>query len=386
MATVAILGAGAGALAAAVELTAAGHTVALWNRSAATLEPLRAAGGVHHEGVLGDGFVPIGRVTTAMAEALDGADVALGCLPSLGHDAVADALLAAGARLPVVLNPGHTCGALHVAARMGAAAPPLAELSTLTYVARKPAGDRVRVTGAAGRVRAACLPGGERALEWACELYPAAIGERDVLATGLANVNLVLHPPAAVLGAAWVEATGGDFRFYADATTPAVARVIAALDGERLAVAAAFGHRLEPLLDEMAAIGTVEAAAVADGDLGAAISGGEANRTIRAPDSLAHRYYREDFGYGLLPFCTLAEIAGVDVPTARALLTLADGFVPGGVIADGLTPDRLGLAGVDREGLLARVRSDGTTSTGATSAASGAGERPAPTTPTGVSR
>ena len=68
-------------------------------------------------------------------------------------------------------------------------------------------------------------------------LYPAAIPEGDVLATSLANVNLVLHTPGAILSAAWVEATGGDFRFYVDAMTPGVVRVIEALDRERRAVA-----------------------------------------------------------------------------------------------------------------------------------------------------
>lgn len=358
---VAILGAGAGGAATAVELTRRGHEVRLWNRSAATLAPFAAAGGVHHEGVLGDGFTPLALVTEDLARALAGADVAMVCLPSLAHDGVAEALAATGATLPVVLNPGHTGGALHVAAKLaelGAAVPPLAELSTLTYVARKPAGDRVRVTGTAGRVRAACLPGGEAALELARELFPAAVPERDVLATGLANVNLVLHPPGAVLSAAWVEHTGGDFRFYADATTPAVARTIAALDAERLAVAAAFGHDLDPLLLEMAAIGTVEPADAEAGDLRAAIAGGEANRSIKAPDSLAHRYYAEDFGYGVLPFCTLARIAGVDVPVAGALLRLAATFCEDDIIARGLTAQRLGIAGLDAGGLLARVRGE----------------------------
>ncbi|HEU4657486.1 MAG TPA: NAD/NADP octopine/nopaline dehydrogenase family protein [Capillimicrobium sp.] len=356
MARVAILGAGAGGAAAAVELTARGHAVALWNRSASTLEPFRAAGGVRHLGVLGDGFTALDRITTDLAAALDDADVALVCMPSLAHDDVADALAAAGADLPVVLNPGHTGGALHLAARMGEATPPLAELSTLTYVARKVGGDTVRVTGAAGRVRAACLPGADAALDWACELYPVAVRERDVLAADLANVNLVLHPPAAVLGAAWVEATGGAFRFYAEATTPAVARVMASLDDERLAVARAYGHALDSLLDEMAAIGTADPAEAAAGDLRAAIAEGEANRAIMAPESLEHRYYREDFGYGLLPFCELAAIAGVEVPTARALLGLADVFVEGGVVAHGLGAERLGLAGLGLDDLLAKVR------------------------------
>src|SRR3954451_14235278 len=274
MASVAILGAGGGGAAAAVELTAAGHDVSLWNRSAATLEPFRLAGGVHHVGVLGDGFAPVACITPHLAEALDGADVALVCLPSLAHDALADALVAARAELPIVLNPGHTGGALHLAARMGAVAPPLAEPSPLTYVVRKTEPDTVRVTCVAGRVRGACLPGGDAALDWACELFPAVRRERDVLATGLGNVNLVLHPPAAVLAAAWVEATGGAFRFYADATTPAVGRVLEALDAERLEVARAFGHTLDPLLAEMAAIGTVDADAAAGGDLRAAIADG----------------------------------------------------------------------------------------------------------------
>lgn len=356
MARVAILGAGAGGAAAAVELTALGHAVALWSRSPVTLQPFQEAGGVRHEGVLGDGFTPVSRISARIDEALEGAEVALVCLPSLAHDTVADELARVRARLPVVLNPGHTGGALHVAARMGELAPPLAEFSTLTYVARKPADGTVRVTAAAGRVRAACLPGGDAALRWACELYPAAQPERDVLATGLANVNLVLHPPAAVLGAAWVEATGGSFRFYADATTPAVARVMAALDGERLAVARALGHELDPLLQEMAAIGTVDPATAATEDLRAAIAGGEANRDILAPDSLAHRYYVEDFGYGVLPFCVLARIGGVEVPTASALLHLADTFMGGGVVTGGLGAERMDLGGCDLDGLLARTR------------------------------
>ena len=80
----------------------------------------------------------------------------------------------------------------------------------------------------------------------------------DVLACDLANVNMVLHAPGAVLAAAWVEATRGDFTFYVQGMTPGVARVMRALDDERRAVARAFGHDLPSLDAEMQAIGTVE--------------------------------------------------------------------------------------------------------------------------------
>lgn len=361
MSVVAVLGGGAGGAAAVAELVSAGHEVRFWSRGARTLAPFAEAGGVLHEGVLGEGLARPAAITAELSVALRGADVAMVCLPALAHEAVAEALTAERVAVPLVLNPGHTGGALHVAAvfaRAGVPPPPLAELSTLTYVARKIAPDRVRVTGRAGRVHAACLPGGDAALAAARALYPQVRPAADVLATGLANVNLVLHPPGAVLSAAWVEATGGAFRFYAEATTPAVARTIAALDGERLAVGVAFGHRLDPLLAEMEAIGTVSRGAADRGDLRAAIADGEANRAIMAPDSLSHRYYAEDFGYGVLPFVELAAIAGVAVPVADALLRLADVFVEGGVRGGALTAARLGIAGLDAPGLLRRVQAD----------------------------
>src|ERR1019366_4116556 len=102
---------------------------------------------------------------------------------------------------------------------------------------------------------------------------------------------MVLHVPGAVLGAAWVEATRGDFTFYVQGMTKGVARVMQALDDERGAVARAFGHELPSVVAEMQAIGTAESSIRDAGDLVAAIASGEANRRIKAPDSLEHRYY-----------------------------------------------------------------------------------------------
>ena len=363
MTAVAVIGAGAGGAAAVAELSLAGHEVRWWNRNPATIAPFREAGGVRYQGVLGEGFARPAAFADELGGALDGADLAMVCLASLAHEVVAGALADAGVSCPVLLNPGHTGGALHVAAvfhERGVEAPPLVELSTLTYVARKPDLASVRITGAAGRVWAACLPGGEDPLELVQTLYRAATPARDVIASSLANVNLVLHAPGAILAAAWVEATGGEFRFYVDAMTPGVARSIEALDRERLAVAAAFGHELPPLVEEMAAIGTVDDAdAVARRDTRAAIAGGEANRLIRAPDSLDHRYYAEDFGYGLVPMLELARIGGVEAPYAAALVEVASVLRGEDLRATGLTAERLGVAGLDREGVLALVRGAG---------------------------
>jgi opine dehydrogenase len=358
---VSILGAGAGGAAAVAELTRAGHEVVLWNRSAETLAPFQALGGVRYAGVLGEGIARPRLITAELATAIEGADAAVVTLPTFSHAPVARALAAAGwpANRPVVLNPGHTGGALefaHAYRSVRADLPPIAEFSTLTYVARKYEADGVTVTGRARQVRAAALPGGAAALAVACQLFPGASPVVDVLASALANANLVLHPPGAVLGAAWVEATQGDFTFYVQAMTPGVARTMRALDDERLAVAAAFGHQLPNLVGEMKLIGTVESSVTDTQDFVAAIAGGEANRRIKGPDSLQHRYYREDFGHGLLPFLELAAIAGVATPVARSLFTLAQALVGIDYAKGGRTAEAMGISGLSRTELLQRVR------------------------------
>ena len=357
---IAVLGAGAGGAAAAVELAQNGHSVRLWNRSADTLQPFIAAGGVKHEGVLNCGRAAVERISADLDAVLNDTDGILVSLPTLAHSAIADLLADLGANsLPVVLNPGHTGGVLafrNVFARRGMAPPPVAEFSTLTYVARKSSPDTVAITGVAARIWAAALPGDDAALVMARQLYPAAQAARDVLATSLANVNLILHPPGAILGASWVEATGGDFTFYVQGLSDGVGSVMATLDAERLAVAAAFDLALPDLFAEMQAIGTIESSTDREAGLAAAVRSGTANRKIRAPDSLGHRYYVEDFFYGVRPFLALAEIAGIDVPVARSLMTLAEIMVdPGGMI-EGRSAAAMGISEMTKQELIDMVR------------------------------
>jgi opine dehydrogenase len=357
---VSIVGAGAGGAAAAAELWLAGHAVTLWSRSPDTLRPFEDAGGVEYEGVLGEGLACPTLMTSNAREAIAEAETVLVCLPTFAHRPVAQLFAQSGFRsdVPVVLNPGHTGGALEFAQayrELATDVPPVAELSTLTYVARKYQPHRVTVTGKAKSVRAAALPGGARALAAAQTLFRSVRPVADVIASGLSNVNLVLHPPGAVLAAAWIEARRGDFTFYVEGMTPGVVRVMQALDEERRAVALAFGHDLPPLVAEMQAIGTVEASVNEFADLAWSISGGEANRGIKAPDSLAHRYYREDFGHGLLPFLAFAAIAGVPVPIADSLWRLGGTLTGVDFAAHGRTAERMGIAGIRADQLLARV-------------------------------
>ncbi|MVA99027.1 NAD/NADP octopine/nopaline dehydrogenase [Nitratireductor sp. CAU 1489] len=351
-----VIGAGNGGAAAAVELSLAGHEVRLYARSASTLEPF-SRDGIGFTGVLGEGRLRPFGLGSDLAAAIADVEAAVVALPVYAHGAVARALAEAGwgAARPIILNPGHTGGVFEFETAYRAVRdelPPVAEFSTLAYVARKPRPDVVNVTGRAKALRAASLPSGRAALELACALFPGAYDSGDVIATGLSNVNMIVHPPGAMLGASWSEATGGDFTFYVQGMTSGVMHVMRALDAERIAVAAAFGHTLPTVIGEMRALGTVPADADPE-DYGA-IASGAANRLIKAPDSLDHRYYVEDFGHGLVPFTAIARIAGVPTPVADALIALCAIARGSGQIATRGAAE-MGLVGWSRDALLARV-------------------------------
>src|SRR5258708_24201659 len=138
MRRVAVLGAGGGGAAAARELVGAGHEVTVWARSPETLAPFQEQGGIAYEGVLGAGIARPRLITCDLQQAIEAADTILVCLPTFAHVDVARALAVAGAKAPIVLNPGHTGGALEFRRTfptLGAEPPAIAQFSTLTYVA-----------------------------------------------------------------------------------------------------------------------------------------------------------------------------------------------------------------------------------------------------------
>jgi hypothetical protein len=73
--------------------------------------------------------------------------------------------------------------------------------------------------------------------------------------------------------------------------------------------------------------------------------GSELIHPIQSPPTLDHRYLHEDVGWGLVPWMHLAVAAGSPAPTITALTRLA-GVINGiDYSRQGLTLERMGLAG-----------------------------------------
>jgi opine dehydrogenase len=353
MATIAVLGAGNGGCAAAGDLARRGHAVRLYSRSPATLAPLVARGGVELRGAAGEGFVPLPRITGDLGAAVDGADVVLLVVPSLAHPWYGEQLapLLQPAQI-VLLNPGHTLGGLAFAASLRRAGYAgrlrLGETATLTYCTRLVGPATVDVFRVAPRLPFAAFPGRDTAALLAAlqPLYPALAPAASVLETALMDINAVEHPPQALCNAGWIEATAGDFYFYYEGTSPAVARAIEALDAERLALVRALGFEPVSFLARFHEAGYTTDAALASGSVYHALQESAANRWIRAPRSLDHRYLHEDVGCGLVPWCEIAVLAGVPTPLMRGLVDLAGALVGRDYWATGRTLAALGVGGM----------------------------------------
>ena len=355
--SIAILGAGHGGFAAAADLGARGFDVRLQARRAETLAPLIEAGGITMRGVH-DGLVPIPVLTTGVEEAVAGADLVMLVVPSVAHEFYATALAPLlRPDLPVFINPGHTGGGLHFVHALRDAGyrgvVKTCETVTLAYICRKEGPASVNIYSYTQRLKFAAFPGrhADEMYHGIKALYPEVVPVSSVLETGLSNINAVFHPPGMLMNAGWIEDTGGDFLFYREGITPAVGRVIDAVDAERMAVAAALEVPTASFLDNFLQAGLTTKAAAQSGDIARACRDSAPNATIRSPPSLDHRYVHEDVGYGLVPFAALGDLAGVDTPAIDALVHLCSELMDIAYAETGLTLDRMGLAGVAPDGL-----------------------------------
>jgi opine dehydrogenase len=205
--------------------------------------------------------------------------------------------------------------------------------------------------------RFAALPGrhADEMFEIVHAIYPEIVKASSVIETALGNMNAVFHPPGMILNAGWIQRTDGDFLFYKEGITDAVGRACQAIDEERMAVAKRLEVPARPFLENFYLAGLTSREAYESGSIARACEESEPNKTIKSPSSLDHRYVHEDVGYGLVPIAALGQLAGVATPTIDALVQLAGLAVGLDYRRDGLTLERLGLAGKSPSELLAFV-------------------------------
>jgi opine dehydrogenase len=341
-----VIGAGNGGKAMAAHLALMGRKVALYNRTFSRIEVIAQRGGIDLDNSDGiSGFGALDMVTSQIGVALDGADVIMVVIPSSGHRDVAAAMAPyLKDNQIVLLHPGRTGGAIEfmqVLHEQGCKTKPIiAEAETFIYASRSDGPSQAHIFRVKESLPLAALPATRTAevLEAIHTVYPQFIDGGNVLKTGLNNMGAVFHPALTLLNAGRIESTHGDFEFYIDGVTPSVAKVLEAIDRERVTVASALGIRARTGLEWL------ELAYDAHGvDLHEAIHNQTGYYGIKAPATLNHRYIFEDIPMSLVPIAALGERYGVSVRAIDSIIRLACVIHQTDYWRRGRTLDKLGL-------------------------------------------
>ncbi len=345
----AVLGAGHGGKAMAADLALKGFQVALYNRTLEHINGICALGGIDLESPQGPmGFGALALATASAKDAICGADCIMVVVPATGHRYLAEQCaphLRDGQ--VIVLNPGRTGGALEFTKTLrdnGCTADVvIAETQTLIFASRSTGPAQAKIFRVKNAVPVAALPATrtQEALSVLREAYSQFMPTQSVLKTSLDNMGAIFHPALATLNAGRIESTVGQFQFYIEGVTPSVARVLEAMDRERVTVAAALG------VNAMSALHWLEMAYNAVGsNLHEAVHNNPGYRGITAPQTLEHRYIFEDVPMSLVPISELGRAYGASTPLMDAVIRLASTIHGTDYRHKGRTVERMGLTGM----------------------------------------
>jgi len=358
--TIAVIGAGNGGCAAAAHLTQRGFDIRLYGRSARTTEPLSAIGGIEYEGVLGEGFAPLPLITNDAGAAIADADLVLIMAPTHAHEDVARTIAPHIAPEQLVMaTPGHTLLLIPNTIRAaGGRIDTYCDSSSLPFICRKSSPEKIRITRVAQILYFAVFPGNAVGMvaEMVRPVFPQIHPTPSLLHTVFPYTNAIHHPPALLLNVGRVESSGGDYNHYYDGITPSVGRLIDALDAERIAVAATLGVTIEPLPQFFFRMGYTNAAGRDGGTAYDVFHNSEPNRSIKAPATIDHRFLNEYVPYGLVAIAELGRVGGVPTPCADAVIDIASIVAARRYRDEGLTRERMGIAGLAAADAMALLR------------------------------
>ena len=174
----------------------------------------------------------------------------------------------------------------------------------------------------------------------------------DALSAALMNAGPIIHPPLIVMNAGAIEHVEG-WDIHKEGTQASIRRVTDALDAERIAVREGFGYGSPhfPLAHHYATEG--EQWMYGRGSHQRHTDYGDLRERILLAE---HSYMREDFRLCLSFLVSVAELAGVTTPLAKAFLAIGGAICGEDFMKQGRTLASLGLGSLDRRQLQILLR------------------------------
>lgn len=350
----AIIGGGNGGQAFAGYLSLKGETVKIFDVFQETVDKLNKLGGVKIEGNVDvSGFGKILGASTDLKTVIDGAKIIMVVLPSLYHIDMAKKMapLLKDDQI-VLLHPSASLGPIEFDKALKDAGCKVnyivATTNTLLFACRALEVGVVQVYGQKTFIDVAAYPSSKNDIvkKAIIDIFPQS-NFVDVIHASLTNLNSIVHPAPSILNIARIE-SGMDWMYYTD-FTPTIGKCVDELDVERLKIGKAYGIELESVVDIYKRMYTTK------GDNSYEVMKNcEAYMGIKGQSSIRTRYVLEDVPNSLVPYRTLAEIAGFEVPLTDAIIKLSYAIVDG--IIEGRTAKKLGLENVSKDEFIKMCR------------------------------
>jgi opine dehydrogenase len=174
----------------------------------------------------------------------------------------------------------------------------------------------------------------------------------DVLSAALMNAGPIIHPPLIVMNAGPIEHFER-WDIHKEGTQASIRLVTDALDAERVSIRKALGYSAPhfPLAHHYASEG--EQWMYGRGSHDRLTDSGDWRERLVLTE---HRYMREDLRLGLSFLVSVAELAGVATPLARAFLVIGGAIGGEDFMKSGRTLASLGLGHLNRDELQTVLR------------------------------
>lgn len=350
----AILGTGNSGQTFAADISLKGYSVNLAEVPAfeSVLRAIEKKGGIQISGHAGQGFAKMNMITTDLKAAIKGVDVIILGGSAHGHEPICKSLLKHFEDGQFILFTSNFA-ALRFRKWMKEAGlttqvTPVESMSLL-YATRALEPGVVSCIGVKGTLPVAALPASrtQAFLDKIRLVFPQFTAADNVWATSVNNLNPIVHPTMVLFNAGRIESTGGKgWNLYADGATESVAKMMLAMDEERMTLLKPVSKSGIPFKDAFEAL-------YKQYDLGkkslsetlrqSPIHG---DRTFSAPSSVDTRYVNEDLPFGLAPWSSIGRQWKIPTPNIDALVRVASTMLDLDYFTRGLTVKDLGIEGM----------------------------------------
>jgi opine dehydrogenase len=313
---VGIVGCGGIALGYAAFLLKGGHQPAVWSPSGESAHSL-----VDQDLTVSGAFEGNFRIRVAKSpeELVSDADVIIIAVPGYGHRSVMDAVVPfARDGQSFIVSAQLSLSGVYLQRQLAARGIQTDVLAWATTVlmGRRTGSSNVVIGGIRKMLEIAALPSeaGDRCLELCRTLF----GDRfrlvpDIFAIALGNLNPPIHLASALCNFTRIEK--GEYWANYDGITPSVARLIEALDKERLEAAEAYRVTVRTAQEHYRlSFGFEEGHSIAE--MAAMVH--KARQGPPGPTSLSTRFVTEDVPFGIVPLVELGARQGVPMPLHQA--------------------------------------------------------------------